>query len=77
MNPDPWCREIKYKTDEQMTYCMQMSLDFTSNVPWILFEHWTARTPATYFGSLVFVFVLAWIIETIPFIRWYDKNRKE
>lgn len=77
MNPDPWCREKKYTSDEQMTYCMQMPLDFTNQVPWVLFEGWNAISPGGYFGVLVFVFSLAWIIETVPFIRWYLKSREE
>eukprot|EP00347_Sterkiella_histriomuscorum_P001566 403371539 len=60
-----------------MTYCMQMSLDFTNKIPWVLFENWNATSPGLYFGSLVFAFTLAFIVEAVPFIRWYEKNREE
>ncbi|CDW72339.1 copper transporter 1-like isoform 2 [Stylonychia lemnae] len=76
-NDDPWCKEMRYKTDEQMAYCMQLGLDFRPHVYWILFEEWTGYKEGSYTGGLFFIMFLAIIIETVPFIRWIIKNKQE
>ena len=71
---DPWCKEKKYKTDEQMIYCMQMALDFSSDIPMFLFKDWNTTGGGRYFLTILFCMILAISIELISFIRWYLKD---
>ena len=76
-NDDPWCKEMKYTSDEQMAYCMQLGVDFRSQVYYILFEGWAGFETSKYVGGLFLMFFLAFVIETVPFIRWYLRNKDE
>jgi len=60
-----------------MAYCMQLGVDFRSQVYYILFKGWAGFETSKYVGGLFLMFFLAFVIETVPFIRWYLRNKDE
>ncbi len=60
-----------------MLVSMQMSLDFGHDMDCFLFEGWGVHSGAAYFGTALFTMTLAFIIETIPYIRSHLKSNNE
>jgi hypothetical protein len=55
---------------------MQMSIHWTERIGFFLFKNWNIKTHAAFFGATVFVIVLAFLLEFLPFIKQYKSHNK-
>lgn len=51
-----------------------MALDFTTEIPFFLWEKWQVHSGGTYLLTMLFSMLLAISIEAVPFLRWYRRE---